>query len=325
MSDQKTSIDWLKFRTKSDPWFILEALRALYGSAGDLLSFATGSKPKDGWLYAGEIKLAGDLTLGRIDYGGESQREWVRVNITGEGCQWVQDWAAAERLDQVLREAEITRLDVCLTTYQGEVTHDQVIAAHQAHKFSSGGRQPHYKIVGGGSDARAGTTVYVGKREGSDKMLRCYQKGFEILQKVPESLRRTVTGFANPTSPDASWAKVEDIYRVEVEFKNETKFIPWFCLDSRRDETFSGAYPFCAELLGRVGGYKMQTLPDFAPVATLETSLDHCRRAYGPILRAALMAHGGDQEAMLKVMQRVCSDQPSMALIEAGVLTVDHF
>lgn len=323
--DFKTTIDWLKFRTKSDPWTILEALRPLFGTAADLLTFSPGSKPKDGWLYAGELRLAGDITLGRIDYGGQSQRDWVRVNITGEGCQWVQDWTAAEGLGDKLPEAEISRLDVCLTTYNGEVTHDQVIAAHQAHKFCSGGRQPHYKIVGGGSDPRAGTTVYVGKREASDKMLRCYQKGFEILTKVPESIRNSVTGFANPTSPDASWAKVEDIYRVEVEFKNETKFIPWFCVNSKRDETFAGAYPFCAELLGRVGGYKMQTLPDFAPVATLETALDHCRRAYGPILRTALMAHGGDQAAMLRVMDRILSDQPSHALVDAGVLTVEHF
>lgn len=322
--DFKTTVDWLRFRTKTGPFDVVEALRPLYGSASELVTFDTGHKPKDGWLYAGVLKLAGDITLGRIDYGGESQREWVRVNLTGEGCQWVQDWPAAERLDDVLADAEITRLDLALTTYKGEVNHHMVIAAHQAGKFSSGGRQPHYKIVGGGSDPRAGTTVYVGKREGSDKMLRCYEKGFEILQKVPETMRRTVTGFANPTCPDASMANVEDIYRVEVEFKNETKFIPWFCVNGRRDEAFAGAYPFCAELLGRVSGYRMNTLPDFAPRATLETSLDHCRRAYGPILRAALMAHGGDEQAMLRVMARVMAEQPSQALIDAGVLTVEH-
>jgi hypothetical protein len=33
------------------------------------------------------------------------------------------------------------------------------------------------------------------------------------------------------------------------------------------------------------------------------------------------MAHGGDES---KVMKRIMSETPSRALIEAGVLTVDH-
>lgn len=308
----KTTIDWLCFRTQSNPFETLEQMRSMFGTAGYLVELKTGLPGKDGWLRAAEISMAGDISMGRIDYDGESQRGWTRVNLTGEGCGWVQDWKAAEGLVDRLKQAEIKRLDVALTTYQGEVTHDMVIAAHAENKFSSGGRQPHYRVIGG-SDARAGQTVYVGKREGSNKMLRCYEKGFEMLSQVPESMRRTVTHI--------NGEQVEKIYRVEVEFKANDKIIPWPSLTGR-DEVFVGAYPFCAELLPGVQVKKFPSMPDFNPLVKLETSLDHCRRAYGGILRAAVLAHGGDVE---KVFNRILSREPSRALIEAGVLTVEHF
>ena len=240
----------------------------MFGTARDLVTLDTGHQGKDGWLRAAEIKLD-SMTLGRIDYDGDSQRGWVRVNLTGEGCGWVQDWKAAEGLIDALTEAEIRRLDIALTTYQGEVTHDMVIAAHAQNKFCSGGRQPHYRCIGG-SDPRAGQTVYVGKREGSDKMLRCYEKGFEMLSKVPESFRRTTTHL------DFDFfgrADIEKVYRVEVEFKANEKIIPWTALFTARDEVFAGAYPFCAELLPGVQVVKFPTMPNFGPIAKLETSL----------------------------------------------------
>lgn len=309
----KTSIDWLTFRTKSNPFETLEKMRPMFATGGDLLTFVPGLKGKDGWLRAGEIKFAGDITLGRIDYDGESQRGWVRVNLTGEGCGFVYDWEACQGLADTLQDAEIKRMDIALTTFAGEVGHDMVIAAHAANEFCSGGRQPHYHLMGGGSDPRAGRTIYIGKREGSDKMLRCYEKGLEMLTKVPESLRRGVTHIDG--------AVVEQIYRVELELKANEKYIPW-CAIMGRDQVFAGAYPFCADLLPNVGHMKLQKLPDFKPIMALETSLDHCRRAYGPILRAALLAHGGDRE---KVFNRVLSAMPSTALIDAGILTVEHY
>ena len=127
----KTSIDWLRFRTRTNPFDVTEALRASFGTCGDLVQFKPGLKGQDGWLRAGELSMAGDVSLGRIDYEGDSQRGWVRVNITGEGCGWVQDWSAVEGLRDRLAEPEIKRLDIALTTYGGEVTHDRVIDAHR--------------------------------------------------------------------------------------------------------------------------------------------------------------------------------------------------
>lgn len=308
----KTTIDWFCFRTQSNPFETLEKMRPMFGTAFDLVELKTGLQGKDGWLRGAEISMAGDISLGRIDYDGESQRGWVRVNLSGVGCEWVQDWKAAEGLVDTLKQAEIKRLDIALTTYQGEVTHEMVIAAHAQKKFISGGRQPHYRVLGG-SDPRAGQTVYVGKREGSDKMLRCYEKGFEMLSKIPETFR---SGCTHINGHD-----VEKTYRVEVEFKANDKVIPWTAITGR-DQAFAGAYPFCAELLPSVQVKKFQSMPDFGPLVKLETSLDHCRRAYGGILRTAVLAHDGDFE---KVFKRIVSREPSRALIDAGVLTVKHF
>lgn len=308
----KTTVDWLCFRTRTNPYETVEKMRPLFGTAADLLTLKPGLKGKDGWTYGAEISMAGDIALGRVDYGGESQRGWVRINLSGEGCAWVQDWAAAQRLGVELVEADIKRLDIALTTFKGEVTDQMVVKAHENGSFTCGGRPPVMRSVTS-SDPRAGVTRYIGKRE-NHKFMRCYEKGFEMLTRVPESLR----GGTTHINGDA----VEQIYRVELELKDkDDKFIPWAAI-TRRDEVFAGSYPFCAELLPGVPHWAMQVLPDFKPLTDLETSLDHCRRAYGSILRAALQAHGGD---VSKVMGRVLSETPSRALIDAGVLTVVHY
>jgi DNA relaxase NicK len=113
---------------------------------------------------------------------------------------------------------------------------------------------------------------------------------------------------------------VEDIYRVELELKAESKFIPWSAIGTR-DEVFAGAYPFCADLLPGAPHIKLESIPEFrAPQMELEKALDHARRAYGGIVRIARMAYGDDR----KVLERISSEKPSQALIEAGVLTVTH-
>lgn len=309
----KTTIDWLAFRSKSDPFKTLEKLRPLFDTAGELLELRTGGKGKDGWTFGAEVRMA-DITIGRVDYGGDSQRGWSRTNITGEGCGFVADWDAAVRLRDTLDDPEIRRLDIALTTYAGEVSHEMVKQAHGRRAFSSGGRQPEYREIGG-SNPRAGRTLYIGSRKGSDKMLRCYEKGYEMLTHVPQSMRNNVTHIDDHP--------VADIYRVELELKPENKHIPWTAIE-RRDEVFAGAYPFCAELLPSCAHYKFQGFPDFRPKAELERQLDNLRVAYGKILRAGVEAHGGNQDAELKILRRCMSGTPSTALVDAGVLTVRH-
>lgn len=312
----KTRPDWFKFRTRDNPWKVLEALRPAFGTAGDLLELGDQVQGKDGWLWRRWIYLAGDIAIAAIDYGGKHQREWVRVDIPGSGCAWVQDWQVMAALPSVLQEAEVKRLDIALTTYHGEVTHDMVLAAHERGAFCAGGRNPHYRQVGG-SDPRAGRTIYVGQRD-APKFCRCYEKGFEVLQEVPVSVRSGVYAIEMDGVGMVDPAKV---YRVEVEFKaKDCRPIPWEAV-AAPDGYFAGAYPFCAELLPGVPEVKLQTMPTAAPRRALASSLDNCRRSYGGILRAALLAYGGDVD---RVMAMVTAEQPSDALVAAGVLTIDH-
>lgn len=317
----KTTIDWFAFRTKSNPFDILEALRPCFGTVGEMLELKTGLKGKDGWVHGAEIAIP-DNILGRIDYGGDSQKEWVRVNITGEGCGWVQDWAAAENLDCVLASAEIKRLDIALTTFKGEISDSLVAAAHEAGKFTCGGRPPAMRSIIN-SDPTAGRTRYIGKRE-NHKFLRCYEKGWELLKDLPENdefikknptLRMEFDGFG--------LASPKDVYRVELELKDIDKYIPFTAI-GRRDDVFAGAYPFCAELLPAAAHWVMHELPSFKPRAALHKALENLYLSYGGTIKAAHMAYGGDDAALLAVARLVMANQPSRRLVDTGVLSVDH-
>jgi DNA relaxase NicK len=313
----KTTVDYWKFRTRSDPFFLLDALRPCFGTTADLVDLGEPMKGKDGWEHRRHLMMAGDIKIGAVDYGGDHQRGWVRVDISGEGCGWVQDWKTASDLVFSLKEATIKRVDLALTTYDGSVSHDLVIAAHDNLEFGSGGRHPHRRVVTS-SDLRAGRTIYVGSRD-SCKFFRAYEKGLEILQKhVPKDIRDRV----NQIEFDHhGFADVESVYRVEVEFKDsDDKVIPWDILING-DSYFSGAYPFCASLIPGAPQRKVSGIPDFWPKVALLSQLEHARRAYGGIIRAALIAFDGDRD---RVLDMLMSDRPSDKLISAGVLTVVH-
>lgn len=309
----KTTVDWLKFRTRKSPFEAFQALQAAFGTVGDLLALGEPGKGKDGWLYRRSVILAGDQTIAQIDYGGESQREWLRVDIPGAGCEWVQDWDAMVKALQAL-DAQLRRVDLALTTFDGSVTHERVVKAHQDGLFCSGGRVPKRRDITG-SDPRDGRTVYVGARDGA-KYVRCYEKGFELLNKfgMPENLKN---GCTHIHYSGVGKVAVTDLYRVEVEFKDVDKILP-FTMLTDRDSYFAGANPFCASLLPFAPERKVMGLPDFNAKAALAVQLEHCRRAYGAIIRTAILAHG-DERAVLAM---IAGDEPSKRLIAEGVLSV---
>lgn len=306
----RTAIDWVTLRTKSDPFSILESLVPSFGTCGDLLALQPGAKGRDGWTWSKDIVLAGDVRLGSIDHGGDSQREWVRLNLTGEGCGWVQDWYKFGQAVGSLREWAIRRVDIALTTYKGEVDDSMVVAAHQAGKFVGSGRPPELRSVTS-TNVMAGTTRYIGSRAKSDKMLRCYEKGREMIKDLPESLRRTTTHINGDL--------VDQVYRVELELKAVTRVIP---LDvfTRRDEYFASAYPWCSELLPGLPHVTMHKLPDDKPKASLEALVAHCRNAFGPTIYTLMHVYNGDADA---VVRAIIGNAHSRSLVDAGVLTMD--
>jgi phage replication initiation protein len=304
MNPSKTTIDWLAFRTQGEVRGDLSAMRPLFGHMGDLLNLKPLNRGVGGFTMACGVRL-GDLDIGRVDFGGESQRGWARWNITGQGCEWVSDWNALQDVEALPR-SEIRRLDIALTTWKGEVTHEVVEAAHAAGLFVCGGRPPAMQTIVS-TDPRAGRTANVGQRA-FDKFFRGYEKGFQLAAAMPPGVTH-IDGFP-----------LEDIYRCEVELKPKSTVIPWEVVE-RRDQYFAGCYPFLAELLPGVESDILMRRPERAPQADLKARLAHCRQAYGSTLFTALAAYGGDY---LRVWDQICGDRHSADMLAAGVLMVDH-
>lgn len=307
---QKTTIDWFRFRAKAEPRDILEAMRPMYGHLGDHMKFEFQPRGMLGFRHGAKIIMAG-VPVGRMDYGGESQRDWVRVDVPGGGCEWVKDWDAADSVEG-LDDAQITRLDIALTTWEGQVTHDTVVDAHGRGRFITRGRPPELTRIEK-SDERSGRTCYIGTREKSDKFMRCYEKGKELAAKF-------LAGGAPGEVSHINGFPVEDIYRCEVELKAVNKDIPWEVIE-RRDQYFAGAYPFCADILPGVEADILTSRPQRIPQMHLEAALDQVRKQFGSTLFTALHAHQGDMTA---VWDRIVGDKHNDRLIEAGVLLVDH-
>lgn len=286
-----------------------------------MLELRTGAKPRDGWTFAAEIVIP-DHVIAHIDYGGDSQRDWVRFDMPGSGCEWVQDWGHFDTFADLVPESEISRIDIAFTTSDPSVVSDsKVVAAHEAGKFKCGGRPPEMRSVVS-TDIRAGRTRYIGNRK-SHKFLRCYEKGWEMFKDLPDDHRFMLKPGVQVAFDNLGMVNVQDLYRVELELKNVDKYIPWTVI-GRRDDVFAGSYPFCADLLPEAPHWVMQELPSFKPRADLLKALSNAYRSYGGTLKAAHMAYGGTDEAALRLFKSLMAAEPSRHLVESGVLTVDH-
>ena len=305
MIPQKTSIDWFRFRTQASPLEVFEALKPLFPDHAPFFNLKHQPRGLLGFQQAALI-CASDFVIGRMDYGGESQKGWVRVDIPGKGCQWMQP----EEIGSVeeLPDAQIRRLDIALTTWNGEVTHDMVVAAHEAGRFTTR-RPPNLQQI---LNSDGGRTCNIGTREKSDKFMRCYEKGFEMVSKMGGNLPGKVTHIEG--------SRVEDIYRSEVELKAVSSDIPWDVVE-RRDQYFAGAYPFCADVLPGIEPDILKRRPEREAQTSLSAALENCRVQFGPTLFTALHAYHGD---MTTVWQKIMGEHHNQALLEAGVLLVDH-
>lgn len=304
-SAQKTQIDWLRFRAQAQPMDVLEALRPSFPEHAQFFNLKFQQRGILGFQQAALI-CANDFVIGRMDYGGESQKGWVRVDIPGKGCAWMkpEETAAIEALPS----AQIRRLDIALTTWHGEVCHDQVVKAHGDGLFTVR-RPPNLQQI---LNSHGGRTCNIGTREKADKFMRCYEKGHEMVAKMGGKLPGIVTAIEG--SP------IDDIYRAELELKAVNTDIPWEVIE-RRDQYFAGAYPFCAGILPGVKADHLKRRPERDAQTSLAAALENARVQFGPTLFTALAAYKGDYMA---VWDTIVGIHHAQHLLEDGVLLVDH-
>lgn len=304
----RTIVDWAGFRTQAEIPAVCDAVREVFHPMDELVTFRARKAGRNGYKQGMDI-LMGDMLLGCMSYGGESQRGWVSVEITGRGCEWCGDWLRAESLLVGLPRFEWRRVDIALTVNDGSISHERVVAAHAAGMFTLGGRPPLMREITH-SDPLAGRTAYVGVRGGA-KLLRCYEKGCEMLKDVPPGFRSMVT--------HVEGAPVLDIYRVELEWKAKDCPLPLDVI-ARRDEYFAGAYPFTALLVDASPQLYVQKR-ERGPQRDLELALMQICHQYGKTIYTALHALGGDVSALV---EKITGSAHNESLLAAGVLLVDH-
>ena len=102
--------------------------------------------------------------VGRIAWGGESQRGRTWLSLSGTLCARVADWqVVAAQLE--LWEARITRVDVAHDDFAGRIRLDDIARKYRAGEFNSGGRQPTCALAGDWLEVSGkGRTFYVGRR-----------------------------------------------------------------------------------------------------------------------------------------------------------------
>ncbi len=300
-----TKIDWLGFRVQAQPMECLEALRGVFGEYGQYLSSNPNKHGWNGFEQSAGLSLMG-LNVGRVAYGGESQKGWVRIDISGTGCEWVADWDNCESDLSGLSEFQTRRVDIALDTGKREVTHDTVVAAHRAGLFTTCGKPPSMTKIEP-EDPYEGKTVYVGKRD-QPKFLRAYEKGYELAKKCPGL---EITSIDN--------IPIADMYRLELELKAKNQPLPVDLIENR-DQYFSGAYPYLQSVLSvEPEIFKMSR--EKGPQRSLASMLGVMRTQYGNTLFTALAAYGGDVGA---VWEKIIGDHHNEKLLAEGVLLVDH-
>lgn len=299
-----TKIDWLGFRSQSQPMDCIEALRGTFGDHGDHLA-TTPIRPKNGFDQTQVISIAG-LNVGLINYGGAVMRGWVRLDLSGVGCEWISDWDNCESHLSELDRYETRRVDIALDTGKREVTHEKVLEAYRSGMFVTSGRPPSMTRIEP-EDPTDGRTIYIGKRD-QPKFLRAYDKGYELAAKYPGIEVTEIDG-----------VPIADMYRLELELKAKHRPLPVDLIENR-DQYFAGAFPYLQSVLD-VEPQVLKLSRDKAPQRSLASMLGLIRHQYGNSLFTALAAYQGDVGA---VMDKIMGSKHNEALVAAGVLLVDH-
>ena len=255
-------VDWLSISVPENSLAngpqLIQALSELFGSV-DLVG-ETCDRGCYGYDHSLNIVLEPHITavnVGKIAWGGDSQKGTTYVSLSGTMCARIRDWpAVASWLGQI--GAKIKRVDLAHDDIEGTATIEQVVEIYQAGGFNSGGRTPQCEHRGDWlPTSTTGRTFYVGKRE-NGKFARMYEKGRQL---------------GNPTSPWLRW---------EVELHNRDRLIPHqVLLEPAR--FLAGCYPALQFVSSHPERIPTQRL---AAATSLQKMTENLRVAYGKTLNA---------------------------------------
>jgi phage replication initiation protein len=215
-------IDWLAFTVDEDHY--KRAVDWVSVLAGCMvipeLTFDPAQRGVAGFSNSAAIILPCErerVTVGKIAWGGASQRGRVYLSLSGTLCTRVFDWGAVAFLLGYC-DARITRIDLAHDDIEGTRCVDMAVAMYDEGRFTSGGRKPSCSVEGDWKQVSGkGRTFYVGNRK-HGKLLRVYEKGKQL---------------GHPQSPWVRW---------EVEFHNRDRWIPYETL-TEPDRYLAGAFP----------------------------------------------------------------------------------
>jgi phage replication initiation protein len=170
------SVDWLNFTLRPDdtgrtPADVVEQIGLIFGCN------LTPRSPMHGYESAvgHEVGLV-------VCWGGESQRGSMWVSCSGSALARL-DLDLLSWLGLLMREtvAKVTRIDLAVDFFAGEVTVTDCVEWWRSGVFTLGGRPPCTSLVGDWLEAKRGRTLYVGKAK-NGKLVRCYEKGIQLGQ-----------------------------------------------------------------------------------------------------------------------------------------------
>jgi len=312
----RTLIDWWAWRSRAAIGAVKATLTSIFSHVPGGLCARDRRGGFQGYDASADLFVRGEH-VGVLAWAGAGQANWIFVEIRGEGCALIRDWALAESDARRCRYYEIRRLDIAFDTFETGRSVHTAREAYRAGQFFKRGRRPKDTMIG--SDApQYAATLQIGNRQ-SPCFARIYEKGKKELkaQKAADYLKDPTDPFfddfaashgieasADLTAAQALWHWC----RHEIELKPKNTLLPHDVI-ARRDHYFAGSYPYMAELLEGVAPANLWTARQRkgAPPSMLR-SLAYAKRQFGRIFFSALQEFDGDQDA---VWAQIVGDRPS--------------
>jgi phage replication initiation protein len=265
-------VDYLSFTFRNhdpikDHFPLRDVILGLFNIPIDCCQLA--NKGRNGYTHC--ITFGG---FGSLSWGGESQRNTIHVQISGQGCKLISDWLAVYTWG-ITNDAKITRLDLAHDDYTGVLlTIKKAVEWYDDGLFNSAGRPPKRRLIYD-FDEGDGQTFYVGCR-GNSKFVRIYEKGRQL---------------GDSESP---WV------RAEVEFLAKDQLITWESL-LEPDAFLTGSYPAFAFLSEKQS--RFERIGREANLS-LEKIIEWGRTSCGNLINALCILHDNDFETVVNILRR---------------------